>query len=92
MELLVTAELRLGVETGAGVVEVRVPEAVEPRVVGRPQRVDRRGRRVPREPSQKVVVGGRPAVCRVLRLYPRRPSSQCDLGRRTASQGRPSTP
>src|SRR5947199_3438593 len=40
---MVLAELALGVELAGGVVEVDVALLVEPRVLARPQRVERRG-------------------------------------------------
>ena len=56
-------------------------EAVEARIVGGSQLVDRRGP-ANLETEQEVVAGGRHARCRVVRLCPHRASSQPDRRRR----------
>jgi len=55
-ELLVAADLRLRVQAAARVVEVDVAEAIEARVIGGAQLVDRHGGGEGGEPPQEVLI------------------------------------
>ena len=55
---VVVLQLRLGVLPAAGVVEIGVPQPVEPRVIGLAEAVDRAGCRIVRMRGAEFRLGG----------------------------------
>jgi hypothetical protein len=64
-QLDMAAQLRVGVQAGAGVIEIHLPGGVEPAVLGCPQPIERVGPAIAGKGIEKLCIRRAPLECAV---------------------------